>query len=106
VDNLSTPRATDVLLLLLAHPRWAMVFQPTYAAHLNLIEAWWKILRSLALPRPERPPRWFESWDELARAGAGATACWSAHRHPFAWGHRRRHRLRPRPGIALPPQAA
>ena len=34
----------------LAHPRWEFVFQPTYAADLNLIEPWWKILRSLALP--------------------------------------------------------
>jgi len=38
-----------VLLFMLAHPRWEMVFQPKYAAYLNLIEPWWKILRSLAL---------------------------------------------------------
>jgi hypothetical protein len=31
------------------HPRWEFVFQPTYAAYLNLIEPWWKVLRSLAL---------------------------------------------------------
>ena len=42
-------RATDVLLWALAHPRWEFVFQPTYAAYLNLIEPWWKVLRSLAL---------------------------------------------------------
>jgi hypothetical protein len=29
------------------------VFQPKYAAYLNLIEPWWKILRSLALVGPE-----------------------------------------------------
>ena len=48
MDNLSSHRTTDVLLFLLAHPRWEMVFQPKYAAYLNLIEPWWEILRSLA----------------------------------------------------------
>lgn len=42
LDNLSMHRATNVLLFSLAHPRWEFVFQPTYAAHLNLIEPWWK----------------------------------------------------------------
>ena len=101
VDNLSAHRATDVLLFMLAHPRWEMVFQPTYAAYLNLIEPWWKVLRSLALKG-----RRFESWDEIAQAVAEATAYWNAHRHPFVWGHRRRHRPRRHPGIALPPKAA
>ena len=49
LDNLSAHRATDVLLFALAHPRWEFVFQPKYAAYLNLIEPWWKVLRSLAL---------------------------------------------------------
>jgi hypothetical protein len=47
-DNLSAHRAMDVLLWSLLHPRWEFVFQPTYAAYLNLLESWWKILRSLA----------------------------------------------------------
>jgi hypothetical protein len=42
LDNLSMHRATDVLLFGLTHPRWEFVFQPTYAAYLNLIEPWWK----------------------------------------------------------------
>ena len=50
VDNLNIHSARDVLLFNLAHPRWEFVFQPKYAADLNLIEPWWKILRSLALP--------------------------------------------------------
>lgn len=37
MDNLSAHRASDVLLFSLAHPRWEFVFQPTYAAYLNLI---------------------------------------------------------------------
>jgi len=46
---MSAHRATDVLLFCLAHPRWEFVFQPVYAAYLNLIEPWWKVLKSLAL---------------------------------------------------------
>jgi hypothetical protein len=38
LDNLSSHRATDVLLFVLAHPRWEMVFQPKYPAYLNRIE--------------------------------------------------------------------
>src|ERR671917_625158 len=67
VDNLNVHRATDVLLFALAHPRWEFVFQPVYAAYFNLIEAWWKILRSLALKG-----RRFTTWEELVTAvGAG-----------------------------------
>jgi hypothetical protein len=49
LDNLTMHQATDVLLFNLAHPRFEFAFQPTYAACLNLIEPWWKTLRSLAL---------------------------------------------------------
>ena len=38
LDNLSIHRAPDALLFSLAHPRWEFVFQPRYAAYLNLIE--------------------------------------------------------------------
>ena len=86
---------------MLARPRREMVFQPKYAAYLNPIEPWWKIRRSLALKG-----RRFESWDEIAQAVAGATAYWNAHRHPFVRGHRRRHKPRRQPGIALLPEAA
>src|SRR5688500_10676311 len=63
LDNLSAHRATDVLLFALAHPRWEFVFQPKYAAYLNLIEPWWKVLRSLALKG-----RRFEAWEEICAA--------------------------------------
>ncbi len=46
LDNLSTHRAPDVLLFALTLPRWERIFQPKYAASLNLIEPWWKALRS------------------------------------------------------------
>jgi transposase len=98
VDNLQAHRATDVLLFSLAHPRWEFVFQPTYAAYLNLIEPWWKVLRSLALKG-----RRFESWEQVGEAVARATVYWNKHRHPFVWGRRRRHRPRRAPGIAVAP---
>ena len=101
LDNLNVHRATDVLLFSLAHPRWEFVFQPTYAAYLNLIEPWWKVLRSLALKG-----RRFETWEHVCQAIEAATAYWNAHRHPFVWGRRRRHRSRRQAGIAVVPQAA
>lgn len=101
VDNLNTHRATDVLLFALARPRWEFVFQPKYAAYLNLIEPWWKILRSLALKG-----RRFETWDEVCQAIREATAYWNAHRHPFIWGRRRRLQPRRKSGVGLVPQVA
>ncbi len=100
-DNLSSHRAPGVLLFMLAHPRWEMVFQPNYAACLNLIEPWRKVRRSPALAG-----RRFETWDEASEAVAQATACWNAHRHPCLRRRRRRHRPRRQPGIALLPKAA
>ena len=103
LDNLDAHRATDVLLFNLAHPRWEFVFQPKYAAYLNLIEPWWKILRSLALKG-----RRFETWAEVCQAVTEATAYWNAHRHPFVWGRgrARRRRAARQPGIATWPKVA
>jgi transposase len=101
LDNLSAHRATDVLLFALAHPRWEFVFPPKYAASLNLIEPWWKILRSLALQGKR-----FETWDEICEAVEAATRYWNAQRHPFIWGRRRRHRPRRQSGIARAPAVA
>jgi transposase len=98
VDNLNAHRAADVLLFAPAFARWEFVFQPKYAADLNPIEPWWKVLRSLALKG-----RRFETWEEVCRAVEEATAYWNKHRHPFVWGRRRRHRPRRRPGIASIP---
>ncbi len=95
LDNLPTHRTTDVLLFSLAHPRWEFVFQPVYAAYLNLIEPWWRVLKSLALKG-----RRFRTWEEVLRAVEEATGYWNGHRHPFVWGRRRRHRPKRRPGVA------
>lgn len=101
LDNLRAHRAADVLLFSLAHPRWEFVFQPVHAAYLNLIEPWWKILRSLALKG-----RRFETWEEICCAVRDATAYWNQHRHPFIWGRRRRHQPRRPLTIATVPPAA
>jgi transposase len=69
-----------------AHPRWEFVFQPKYAAYLNLIEPWWKTLRSLALSG-----RFFETWGQIEDAIEKARDYWNAHRHPYVWGRRKRH---------------
>lgn len=87
LDNLDMHHCRDLLLFLLHHPRWEFVYQPKYAAYLNLIEPWWKVLRSLALKG-----RRFEIWEEVVAAVEAATAYWNAHKHPFVWGRRRRHR--------------
>jgi transposase len=101
LDNLRAHRAMDVLLWALAHPRWEFVFQPKYAAYLNLIEPWWKVLRSLALKG-----RRFATWQEVCAAVEQATHYWNAHRHPFLWGQRKRRRPARPTGIAHLPVAA
>jgi len=101
LDNLRAHRAVDVLLWALTHPRWEFVFQPTYAAYLNLIEPWWKILRSLALKG-----RRFATWEQICAAVEAATHYWNAHRHPFVWGRRKHRRPARPPGIARLPVAA
>lgn len=101
LDNLNVHRSWDVLLFNLAYPRWEFVFQPKYAAYLNLIEPWWKTLRSLAFKG-----RRFETWEQMEAAVSKATAYWNAHKHPFVWGRRRRHRPRRRSGIAVLPKVS
>jgi DDE superfamily endonuclease len=101
LDHLSSHRAMDVLLWALAHPRWEFVFQPTRAAYLNLIEPWWKVLRSLALKG-----RCFATWAEVCQAVEAATGYWNNHRHPFVWGKRKRRRPARPAGIAHLPTAA
>jgi DDE superfamily endonuclease len=68
LDNLSTHKTIDALLSALAHDRVRFLFQPTYAPWLNLIEPWWKTLRSLVLKG-----RRFLATDEIVRAIAAAT---------------------------------
>ncbi len=101
MDNLAVHKSYDVLLFNLAHPRWEFVFQPTYAAYLNLIEPWWKTLKSLALKG-----RYFGTWEEVEAAVGKASVYWNEHRHPYIWGRRRRHRTPRKLGVATIPRAA
>ena len=99
------PPRPDVLLWALAHPRWEFVFQPTYAAYLNLIEPWWKILRSLAL---QGPP--LRDLDAGQPRGGGRHALLERPSSPFRLGEAHappprpanRHRLPSGDGMNLP----
>ena len=81
LDNLATHKAADVLLFNLAHPQWEFVFQPVYAAYLNLIEPWWKILKSLALKG-----RQFLTWEAVEQAVVEACAYWKCASTPLHLG--------------------
>lgn len=79
-DNLSIHTSRQVRLALAAWPEIQVQFIPKYACWLNLIEPWWKQLRSLALQG-----RRFETLDELSLALYEALAYWNQHRHPYHW---------------------
>ena len=79
-DNLSTHHSRDVKTALLAWPNVGVQFIPKYACWLNLIEPWWKQLRSLALKG-----RKFETQDELTESIESAVCWWNAHKHPYHW---------------------
>jgi transposase len=79
-DNLSIHKSRQTRLALAAWPEIRMQFIPKYACWLNLIEPWWKQLRSLALKG-----RRFETTDELIDALNAALVYWNVHRHPYQW---------------------
>ncbi len=79
-DNLSTHHSRETTLALAAWPEIRTLFIPKYACWLNLIEPWWKQLRSLALKG-----RRFETIDELSAALNAGLDYWNAHRHPYVW---------------------
>jgi transposase len=78
--NLSTHLSRETQTALIAWPEVQLLFIPTYACWLNLIEPWWKQLRSLALKG-----RRFEDVDEMIEAVVQATAYWNQHRYPYIW---------------------
>ena len=80
LDNLSTHKSLDVLLWALAQTHVRFLFQPTYAPWLNLIEPWWKTLRSLALKG-----RCFQMVDEIIQAITWATQHWNQRKTPYVW---------------------
>jgi len=88
-DNLSTHHSRDVKTALLAWPEIQIHFIPKYSSWLNLIEPWWKQLRSLALKG-----RCFDNLEQLAASLLAATDYWNAHKHPYLW--KKRPHLQPR----------
>lgn len=79
-DNLSTHTSRQTRLALAAYQEIQIQFIPKYACWLNLIEPWWKQLRSLALKGNR-----FETRDELIEALNAALDYWNDHRHPYHW---------------------
>lgn len=82
-DNLSVhlSKKSQTALSSYAQERSIRVLRlPKYAAWLNLIEPWWKQLRSLALKG-----RRFENPEEVIRAVDEATHYWNDHPHPYVW---------------------
>jgi transposase len=82
-DNLVIHTSRQVRLALAAWPEIQILFLPKYACWLNLIEPWWKQLKSLALKG-----RRFETLDEITQALLQAEDYWNAHRHPYVWKKR------------------
>jgi transposase len=80
---LSIHISRQVKLALTAWPEIQLQFIPKYACWLNLIEPWWKQLRSLALKGHR-----FETLEELAQALNSALDYWNKHCHPYSWKKR------------------
>jgi transposase len=79
-DNLSTHLSRETQTALIAWPEVTVLCIPKYACWLNLIEPWWKQLRSLALKG-----RRFEDVDAIIEAVVQGTAYWNQHRYPYVW---------------------
>jgi transposase len=79
-DNLIVHASRQVKLALTAWPEIQIQFIPKYACWLNLIEPWWKQLKSLAIKGKR-----FETIEELISALNQALEYWNAHRHPYRW---------------------
>jgi transposase len=79
-DHLSTHVSRETQTALLAWPEVQWLLLPKYACWLNLIEPWWKQLRSLALKG-----RRFEDVEEVIEALIQATLYGNAHRYPYIW---------------------
>ena len=82
-DNLSIHVSRHTRLALAAWPEMQLQFIPKYACWLNLIEPWWKQLRSLSLKGHR-----FETLDELTQALNEGVDYWNNHRHPYSWKKR------------------
>jgi hypothetical protein len=68
---------------------------------LDRLQAYRAVVEGPTVPRPEGPA--VRVVGAGAAAAEKATASGNAHRHPFVWGRRRRHRPRRPPGVAAGP---
>jgi transposase len=82
-DNLVIHTSREVRLALASRPEIQIQFLPKYACWLNLIEPWWKQLKSLALKG-----RRFEDLQQLTQALNMGLAYWNNHCHPYVWKKR------------------
>ena len=89
-DNLSSHHSRDTKIALATWPEIQILFLPKYACWLNLIEPWWKQLKSLALKG-----RRFENQSELETALWSALDYWNEHRYPYRWKKRPQEQLPP-----------
>ena len=67
-------------MTLLAWSEVRVQFIPKYACWLNLIEPWWKQLKSFALKG-----RRFEIREEVTDALESAVCWWNKHKRPYQW---------------------
>jgi len=95
-DNLSSHHSRDTRIALTAWPEIQILFLPKYACWLNLIEPWWKQLKSLALKG-----RRFENQTELETALWDALAYWNKHRYPYRWKKKPQQQLPPWGGLSF-----
>jgi transposase len=82
-DNLVIHTSREVRLALASRTEIQIQFLPKYACWLNLIEPWWKQLKSLALKG-----RRFEDLAQLNQALYEGLVYWNGHRHPYIWKKR------------------
>jgi hypothetical protein len=80
MDNLSTHVSRETQPALIAWPEVTVLLIPKYACWLNLLEPWWKQLRSLALKG-----RRFEDINAIIEAVVQGTAYGNQRRYPYVW---------------------
>jgi DDE superfamily endonuclease len=80
-DNRSSHTSGPIRDWLAAHPRVQQVCIPVGAAWLNLIEAWWRLLRRAAYAG-----QCFADRAEIALATRVATGQLNRRAHPWVWG--------------------
>ena len=78
LDNLSVHHSNAVKLALEAYPHVELVFLPTKAPWLNMIERFWRPYKRLALKGKR-----FETTEELINALEAATAYWNKYKKPY-----------------------